>query len=948
MSTPEPDALAEDVTAIWRFGDAELDEGSRELRVGGELAEIEPRPLDLLTLLLRHAGTVVTTEEIIATAWSGRIINDASVTNVTNAISKLRKLLKDDRREIITTVPKVGYRFSAKAERHTRPRRIQTLALKQGDVVPGRLHWRLTEHLDSGGYGDVWIATNSKTREQHVFKFCADAERLRALKRESTLFRVLRETLADRAPVPALLEWQFETPPYYTEAERWGQDIRSWAERKGGLQNIPLDIRLQVLALAAEAVTAVHAVGVLHKDLKPQNILVLDEAETIQVRLCDFGTGLLLDTAGPEALSVTRLGFTRTVAGAGTPTYMAPELQFGGTPSVQSDIYSLGVMLYQLTIGEMRPLAFGWEADVTDELLCDDIAATIHRDPERRLSSALLLAQRLRSIPERREQFERERQVQTRNAGLKQALERTRARRPWMIAAAGVLLLASAVSWSLMLQARHAAAAAAESARTATENEQIARAVADFLGQDLVHQASPDYGGHVDITLKKALLETIQDISPKLSNSAPVVAALDQSLADSLSTLSDPAEASHLAHQAAELYSRLYGPVDRRTLSARVDEFTYRLLTEPEAKLASEFHPLDETLRHTLPPSDLAALKAALIRARLASMGARDEEALPILEAALAHYPPQPNSEELRWLDQTRLTYIKSLYLNGRTAAAQDQATELLPHIEKTYGINSRIALDLHRAIGHGYANEFGSIHNFPAAEAEFRIAVAGLTTLYGADSTEVDFGLQDLGDLYIQTRRWTDAVQTERRVLSDFGAHYGPTSLWTWRARLQLTRSLSGLADTNAAYVTSAVEMAQEMIRLARQTLPKDDYIYRRVLLFGGYELVAAKHDLEVSQIIDEVNGILAQLPLGPVEHMVIAGQLDYLRGLYAERRRDNPSAMTYFGAVVKELSLIGPDSPEVQDAKHRLVSMGQASAANRARLKGTPKASRQLAPDA
>ncbi|WP_029922954.1 protein kinase domain-containing protein [Nevskia soli] len=853
------------------------------------------------------------------------------VTNVTNAISKLRKLLKDDSREIITTVSKIGYRFSAKVERRSRPRRIQNSALKLGDVVPGRPHWRLTEHLDSGGYGDSWIATNSKTREQHVFKFCADAERLRALKRESTLFRVLRETLADRAPVPALLEWQFETPPYYTEAERWGQDMRSWAAQRGGLQNIPLDTRLQVLVLAAEAVTAVHAVGVLHNDLKPQNILVLDEAERIQVRLCDFGTGLLLDTAGPEALSVTRLGFTRTVANAGTPTYMAPELQFGGTPSVQSDIYSLGVMLYQLTIGEMRPLAFGWEADVADELLRDDIAATIHRDPERRLSSALLLAQRLRSIPERREQLERERQAQVRNAALKQALERTRARRPWMIAAAGVLLLAAAVSWSLMLQARHAAAAAAESARIATENEQIARAVADFLGKDLVRQASPDYGGHVDVTLKKAVLESIQEISPKLSNSAPVAAALDQSLADSLSTLSDPVEAAQLAHRAAELYSRLYGPVDRRTLSARVDEFTYRLLTEPQAKLAPEFRPLDETLRHTLPESDLVALKAALIRARLASMEARDEEALPILEAALAHYPPQPNPEELRWLDQTRLTYIKSLILNGRSAAAQDQATKLMPHIENAYGVNSRIALDLHRTLGHGYANEFGSSHNFPAAEAEFHIAVTGLTTLYGVDSTEVDFGLQDLGDLYIQTRRWTDAVQTERRVLSDFSAHYGPASLWTWRARLQLTRSLSGLAETNAAYTKSAVEMAEETIRLARQTLPRDDYMYRRALLLGAYELVAAKHDPEVGQIIDEVSGMLAQLPLGPVEHVIIAGQLDYLRGLFAERKRDRSSAITYFGAVVKELSPLGPDAPEVQDAKHRQISLRYITSADK-----------------
>ncbi|MCW5577235.1 MAG: winged helix-turn-helix domain-containing protein, partial [Dokdonella sp.] len=71
----------------WAFGAVEFNEAAWELRVGGMAVDIERRPLDVLGCLLRHAGEVVTKDELLDAAWSGRIVVEGALTN---AIGKLR------------------------------------------------------------------------------------------------------------------------------------------------------------------------------------------------------------------------------------------------------------------------------------------------------------------------------------------------------------------------------------------------------------------------------------------------------------------------------------------------------------------------------------------------------------------------------------------------------------------------------------------------------------------------------------------------------------------------------------------------------------------------------------------------------------------------------------------------------------------------------------------
>src|SRR5690606_3496645 len=181
-----------------------------------------------------------------------------------------------------------------------------------------------------------------------------------------------------------------------------------------------------------------HGIGVLHKDLKPANLLVAGDVDSPSLRVTDFGSSRVFDAGVLEGLGITRQGLTQTQAlppdTTGTPLYLAPEVVAGQAPSIASDIYALGVTLYQLVVGDFRrPLAPGWESDIDDELLRRDIAAAANGDPARRPASAAELAGRIRDLEARREALALERAVQSRIADGERKLARARARRPWML-----------------------------------------------------------------------------------------------------------------------------------------------------------------------------------------------------------------------------------------------------------------------------------------------------------------------------------------------------------------------------------------------------------------------------------------------------------------------------------------------------------------------------------
>lgn len=295
-----------------------------------------------------------------------------------------------------------------------------------GQEIPHRKNWILESKLGDGGFGEVWLASQKHTHVRRVFKFCFQADRLKGLKREVALFRILKESLGDRGDIAQILDWQFEEPPFFLEAEYTeGGSLIDWAEEQGGIGQIKLEHRLQIVIQVAEALAAAHSVGVLHKDIKPGNILISKgRGGAPRARLTDFGIGLVTDPNAIKGRGFTATGVPSTVAdrsssGSGTQMYMAPEMFEGKRATTLCDIFALGVMLYQLTVGDMKhALAMGWERNVKDDLLREDIALCVEGNPALRLQSAKELADLLRNRESRmlaREQQRKEREA-TRHA----------------------------------------------------------------------------------------------------------------------------------------------------------------------------------------------------------------------------------------------------------------------------------------------------------------------------------------------------------------------------------------------------------------------------------------------------------------------------------------------------------------------------------------------------
>lgn len=368
---------------------------------------------------------------------------------------------------------------SEKARRVTGDQTIPGWRPAPGQDIPRRESWSLVEKLGEGGFGEVWLARHKKTHDRLVFKFCFETERLRGLKREATLFRLLKEALGDRPDIARVRDWSFDEQPYFLESEYTaGGSLLDWATAQGGIAAVPLATRLEIAAQAAEALAAAHSVGVLHKDLKPANILVTRGSDgTPQAQLTDFGIGLLTDASRLAQYGITASGLTEVQPGkgtttSGTPKYMAPELMTGRPATVQGDVYALGVILYQLVAADLdRPLAPGWERDVGDDLLREDIAACVDGTPERRLASPSELATRLRTLDARRAGREAARREQA-------ALERARRRRRILGPAAAILAVFAV---AMGIQARRIALEAARAEREAAASREVSRFLVDLF-----------------------------------------------------------------------------------------------------------------------------------------------------------------------------------------------------------------------------------------------------------------------------------------------------------------------------------------------------------------------------------------------------------------------------------------------------------------------------------
>jgi len=259
-----------------------------------------------------------------------------------------------------------------------------------GTVVAAR--YRILALAGRGGMGEVYRAYDNKLEQPVALKFlpAAMSQDGAALARFHNEVRTARQVSHPNVcRVYDIGEW--DGMPFLSMEYVDGEDLASLLRRIGRL---PSDKAVEIARRLCAALAAAHEKGVLHRDFKPGNIMINGRG---QVLITDFGlAALAAQVTGPEARH-------------GTPGYMAPEQLAGNQASVRSDIYALGLVLYEMFTGR-RP----FEAESREELLrleeqtapaspstlVRDLDPAVERvilrclepDPARRPSSALAVA----------------------------------------------------------------------------------------------------------------------------------------------------------------------------------------------------------------------------------------------------------------------------------------------------------------------------------------------------------------------------------------------------------------------------------------------------------------------------------------------------------------------------------------------------------------------------
>lgn len=259
-------------------------------------------------------------------------------------------------------------------------------------------HYRITAAIGAGGMGEVYRATDSKLGRDVALKvlpaeMALDPERLARFQREARAVAAL-----NHPHIVTVFSVEEDAGVHFLTMELLeGQAL----DRRIPAGGLPVDRIMEIANALTEALAAAHDKGIVHRDLKPANVMVSDDG---RVKVLDFG--LAKDVRTDSSTDVTRTsGETKAGIVMGTPAYMSPEQVTGRAVDHRTDIFSLGVILYEMATGQ-RPFHGDSPAELASSILRDTPkpAATIRpelpanfqnvierclqKDPHARLQSA--------------------------------------------------------------------------------------------------------------------------------------------------------------------------------------------------------------------------------------------------------------------------------------------------------------------------------------------------------------------------------------------------------------------------------------------------------------------------------------------------------------------------------------------------------------------------------
>ena len=222
----------------------------------------------------------------------------------------------------------------------------------QADLLVGRTigHYKISERIGTGGMGDVYLATDITAGRKAALKllptrFTADTERLKRFQQEAHALVGL-----NHPNILTVYEIGEDHSTHYIASELIeGETLRQRLMRGRMEVGEAVDIAIQV----ASALAAAHETGIVHRDIKPENIMLRPDG---YVKVLDFGIAKLAEQEVPVTVPTDEaLLLVETNLGSilGTVRYMSPEQAYGAPVDKGTDIWSLGVVLYEMITGHV-------------------------------------------------------------------------------------------------------------------------------------------------------------------------------------------------------------------------------------------------------------------------------------------------------------------------------------------------------------------------------------------------------------------------------------------------------------------------------------------------------------------------------------------------------------------------------------------------------------------
>lgn len=243
---------------------------------------------------------------------------------------------------------------------------FQTIDAHEQDVVQEHIGpWRLVRLLGRGGMGTVWLAerADGQFRRKAALKlmhlWMGPEEPVRRFARERQILARL-----DHPNIARLLDGDVtdDGQPYFVMEYVEGQPVDTYCDN----HQLPIRQRLKLFLKVCDAVQDAHRKLIVHRDIKPSNILVNRDGN---VKLLDFGIAKALN---PDDILLESMPLTRTGVLPLTPAYASPEQMRGDPISTSSDIYQLGIVLYELLTGCSPYEVAGRTPGEIERIICEE------------------------------------------------------------------------------------------------------------------------------------------------------------------------------------------------------------------------------------------------------------------------------------------------------------------------------------------------------------------------------------------------------------------------------------------------------------------------------------------------------------------------------------------------------------------------------------------------